>query len=336
MYNKVVSIIVPIYNAERKLGKCIDSIQNQTYKEIEIILVNDGSTDDSINICCEKSRDDSRIRVVSIKNSGVSVARNKGLAVSTGEYCCFVDADDWIEREHIEKMVSYMEDTDCVIEGYTKENVYGNYKCQLNPVKVDLRKIDGKQIGEMFWNGYIHPCWNKLFRKTILMKNTIQFEATIHISEDSLFCLQYLLCCENMTIISDTTYHYWVDEHSSSLSKKVYGNIFDIYEKVYYSLNAVLEQGNCEENEKNEIIIRTLYPQVYSSVSKILLNNIMNRKEKRNMLKKMQQNVWCENVLQGAEKKSDNKIERIILKLILKRKYLLLEIIWKGIRKRSQ
>ena len=103
--NDLVTIIVPIYNAEQFLEKCIESIQSQTHQKIEIILVNDGSSDNSLKICENYSAEDSRIVIIDKLNGGVSSARNHGLKTAKGEFCCFVDADDWIEETHIEKMV---------------------------------------------------------------------------------------------------------------------------------------------------------------------------------------------------------------------------------------
>lgn len=336
MCDKKVSIIVPIYNAEKRLEKCIKSIQNQTYSNIEIILVNDGSSDSSLDICNRFARQDSRIHVINIDNSGVSLARNKGIDYAKGTYCCFVDADDWIEENHIENMMVHADEADCVIEGYVRERISGQYKCYLQQKIIDLNKLDGKQVGEMFWNGYIHPCWNKLFKRKILVENNIYFEHQIHISEDSLFCIKYLSYCNSMEIINATTYHYWIDECNLSLSKKVYPDIFDIYMKVYNELSGLLERGNCEENVKNEILIRTIYPQLYSAISKILINDKISRSEKKNILKNIEKTSYCEQVLCDAKQLSNNNIEKIILFFIVKKKYMLVEIVWKFIGKKSR
>ena len=136
--------------------------------------------------------------------------------------------------------------------------------------------------------------------------------------------------------MSDTTYHYCIDKYGVSLSKKIYPNIFDIYEKVYNELERLLERGKCEENIKNEILTRTIYPQLYSSISKILLNNTMTRIEKKKILNQIEKNSSFQRVLINAGQISENKIEKLILKLAMKKKYFLLELIWKGIVRKSQ
>ncbi len=336
MHHKIVSVIVPVYNVEKYLDRCVESIVSQTYKNLEIILIDDGSPDNCPKMCDDWAKKDSRIKVIHKENGGVSSARNCGLDEAKGEYISFVDSDDWIEDSHIEKMVSYINDTDCVIAGYTKENTTGKINCSLSFVNVDLAKIDKTPIGEVFWNGYIHPCWNKLFKKETLKKSSIQFQEEIHLSEDSLFCIQYLKCCKKMAVTDETTYHYWIDEQCLSLSKKIYPDIFDICSKVYYLLNDLLEQGHCNSDFKYEILTRTIYPQIYNAVLKILLNTSMSKKEKRHLLETMEKNACCKNVLIQAEKMLDNKIEKFTLKLLLNRKYLLLEGMWNCLKKKSR
>lgn len=336
MYTKLVSVIVPIYNAEKNLEKCIKSIRNQSYSNIEVILVNDGSIDNSLDICYKASTEDSRIYVIDIENSGVSFARNKGIENAKGEYCCFVDSDDWLEKEHIKKLVFNIKNTDGVISGYIKDSGLRQDKYKLTSMIVDLNELEGKTVGKIFWDGYVHPCWNKLFKRDILLKNNLVFEHKIHISEDSLFCIRYLECCKSVAVMSDTTYHYCIDKYEVSLSKKIYPNIFDIYAMVYNELERLLERGKCEENIKNEILTRTIYPQLYSAISKILLNNTMTRIEKKKILNQIEKNLSCQRVLINAGQISENKTEKLILKLAMKKKYFLLELIWKSIVRKSQ
>ena len=123
---KIVSIIIPVYNAEKCLGYCLNSIASQTYRNLEIILVNDGSTDDSLKICNNYAFLDSRIRVIDIPNAGVSNARNVGLKAATGEYIEFADADDVLNPKMVETLVDKMDtyQSDLVICGFEMKNVY--------------------------------------------------------------------------------------------------------------------------------------------------------------------------------------------------------------------
>ena len=117
--NKLISIIMPVYNAEKYLNRSIESIMNQTYNNIEIILVNDGSTDNSLEICTSYQEKDNRIKLINQANKGVSFARNKGIDEATGDYIMFIDSDDYVEKNMIEDMVSKIteDDIDLVISG---------------------------------------------------------------------------------------------------------------------------------------------------------------------------------------------------------------------------
>jgi len=111
----MISVIVPVYNVEKYLEECLDSIQNQTYSDIEVILVNDGSTDKSKEICGKYCKQDNRFQLLNQENQGLSAARNKGVEISTGEYIVFVDSDDIIKTNYLEKLMQYMaEDVDIV------------------------------------------------------------------------------------------------------------------------------------------------------------------------------------------------------------------------------
>lgn len=105
----LISVIVPVFNAEKQIERCIKSIQNQTYTNIEIIIINDGSTDKSIDIINKCIHDDNRVKVFDIVNQGVSAARNLGIKVASGEYFCFIDADDYVDECLIEKIINYTE-----------------------------------------------------------------------------------------------------------------------------------------------------------------------------------------------------------------------------------
>lgn len=333
MENSLVTIIVPVYNAERFLDKCIQSIQNQTYQDIEIILVNDGSTDDSLTVCETYSTHDSRIVVLNKVNEGVSSARNHGIEAAKGEFCCFVDADDWIEKTHIKNMVDEISDVDCLIQGYVRDTNDNKINCQLVPYEYYMNDLNTNIIEPLFEDGFIHPCWNKLFKTHILNKFDIRFDEKIHISEDSLFCLNYLQHCNKLRISASVTYHYCVESTNTSLSKKVYDDIFSIYGEVYWCLEKLLLRGECNKKLRQKILVKTLYPQIYSSVIKVLRDTNKAKMQKKQLLDKMNTTTYCQNVLAGALEVSDNKIERTILKLIINRRYRLLEAIWKWVIK---
>lgn len=124
----IVSIVVPVYNAQRTLKRCLDNLLNQTFTDFEIILINDGSVDDSLMICESYSKLDDRIKLFSQENGGVSTARNLGIKVACGQYVCFVDSDDSVEVDFLEKLLHNAPEKDClVIQGFKKVDINGMY-----------------------------------------------------------------------------------------------------------------------------------------------------------------------------------------------------------------
>lgn len=213
-----VSIIVPIFNSEKYLNKCIDSIINQSLKEIEIILINDGSKDNSELICNNYAKKDNRIRVISKKNEGVSSARNCGLKMAKGEYVLFVDSDDWLELNMCE--VLYKEaslgDYDVVMCGFKEFNDYKkSYKdFIINNVS------DDKILDIILSNSY--PIKGFLFNKLLKReKITKEFNDKIFIKEDLMFLLENVGNITKYKIIKDELYNYRITESSLSHSKKV-------------------------------------------------------------------------------------------------------------------
>ena len=132
--NKLVSIIIPVYNAEKYIFKCLKSVLNQTYTNIEVIIIDDQSTDKSLEICTKLQKEDSRIKIYMQSHSGVVVARKKGIINSSGEYICFVDADDFVKNTLIENLLNEMRKCDIVCAGVLKEDKYGNTIAKTNDI----------------------------------------------------------------------------------------------------------------------------------------------------------------------------------------------------------
>lgn len=219
----LVSIIVPIYNAEKYLDECIMSLLNQSYNNIEILLINDGSKDSSLKIC-NKYKNNKKIKIFNKKNSGVSDTRNYGIINSNGKFVSFVDSDDYVERDFIKNLVNSMKknNTDLVIGSY---NIVGD------KIKTDeelLKKLnnvnDKKLILEKLINieenncifGYI---WRCLYKKEIITKNNLYFKK-LKMSEDYLFLAEYVNNCRNVSIETKKMYNYRIN-NSSVTSKYI-------------------------------------------------------------------------------------------------------------------
>lgn len=207
-----ISIIVPVFNAEQYLNRCVDSILEQTYISWELLLIDDGSTDSSRLISEIYSKKDPRIRVLHKTNGGVSSARNYGLDHAIGDYIVFVDADDYVEPTYLSSMCKDSS-SELVVTSfcYETENEIIPKKQLYDLVSLECGNINGILMDAM----YMVP-WAKLFRRDIIVNNNIRFDERIHSGEDSLFVHTYLLYVKTILASSEITYHYSISGNGLS------------------------------------------------------------------------------------------------------------------------
>ena len=218
-----ISVIVPVYNVENYIEKCIESIFSQTYTDFELLLINDGSSDKSGSICDAYVNKDERIRVFHKKNEGVSIARNLGIKRSLGEWICFVDSDDWVENLYLEKFVENKElDEDTMVsQGIMYDFISSsdeNFPFFIYPDKICAEE----EFADLFtkYNLLHNGCpVSKLYNKNLLVKKSIYFNPSISTHEDHLFVLTYLLYCKKIILSSSIPYHYMI-RNELSLSTK--------------------------------------------------------------------------------------------------------------------
>lgn len=205
MENIKISVIVPIYNTEKFLRKCIESILNQTLQEIEIILINDGSTDNSHNICLEYAEKyPEKIRYINNKNIGCSATRNLGIELAKGEYIAFVDSDDYIEKTMYEELWNEKEknESDIVVCGMTYINIVEKTE------KISVPKSIKSYNDYFNVNNRIANPYNKIFRKKLILDNKITFPSNTHNGEDLVFCFKAYLSTNKISHISKSFYNY--------------------------------------------------------------------------------------------------------------------------------
>lgn len=221
--DKLVSVIVPAYNSNKYIKKCLDSIINQTYKKIEIIIIDDGSIDGTGDICDYYCKLYSYIHVFHIKNSGVSYARNYAIEKSKGDYLIFVDSDDYIEKNMIEKLLSEYTDESigivCCNLNYESEN--GVMIKEYNSQNIEFMLNDYPKMMHDILSIQGYAC-NKMYKRKLL--NNIEddyFSTDIYVTEDELFNYKIFKVCKNFKIkyINDKLYHYVIRENSASTSK---------------------------------------------------------------------------------------------------------------------
>ena len=244
-----VSVIVPVYNVGKYLEECLNSIINQTYKNIEIIIVNDGSTDNSLDIIEIFKNKDNRIKVINQENKGISEARNIGLKNAVGEFVLYVDSDDYLELNCIKEAVDKINDdsSEMVIFNYTRvydcdvEGKSENVSLNLNTEKV----YEGKDIAIMLLKnlsqGYV---WNKLFRKKNLIENKFEFEKGRTI-EDIYPIFKELINCKKVSYINKYNYNY--RQRSNSAVHTFNKKAKDDYVHAIDTVSKYAKQNNIEE-----------------------------------------------------------------------------------------
>lgn len=259
MDRKMVSVIVPIYNCEKDVTKCIESIRSQTYPNIEIILVDDGSKDSSPKICDNFAKKDQRVKVFHIENAGVSNARNVGLKQASGTYIQFVDSDDWIEEGMTDALVSKLEETNAslVVCSFLQETLYRKKKNKLpEPAGVYTNQEFFQNILKDPMSFYYGVVWNKLYRREDITTHGITFDTKQQLGEDLLFTLEVLQHISSVTIYEGYRYHYNCCQKGSLSRYQMFGiekrtmewkNRFHIYEAFKQCADTMGIQKSCKE-----------------------------------------------------------------------------------------
>ena len=231
-----ISIIVPVYNVEQYLRRCLDSIAAQTFTDWECILIDDGSPDNSGAICDEYAAKDERFRVIHQKNAGVSAARNAGLDAARGEWIGFVDSDDWVDAEMLSSLynTAIQQNAEVVVSG----DIRTDGKTQIEKFCPDLGWMNMPKDFAIYWQG---PC-AKLFNKTVLHKNNIKFPLGIALAEDLLFTFKVFFYCKKIYGINYAYYYYFFNQKSAvhTITKEKIKN----EEQVLTSIEEILKNKN--------------------------------------------------------------------------------------------
>lgn len=251
-----LSIIIPCYNIASYIGRAVSSITSQSFENWEIILVNDGSTDNTLDYLKKLAGQDSRIQVVSQKNSGVSAARNAGLAKAQGDWILFVDGDDWIESEVLSNFSSVdLSSIDILIFGFILHKPHGKNVLYMPPS--DVRNMF---ISYVLGHRLIIPCM--FFRRSLIVENGLHFDEQTYYGEDKEFMMKALLLSRSVLNIQKIEYHYDMTRNSSATNQSKYNErqltlLFAIDRVV----NFVSQYGNAEEQEAIAVhnTINTLY-----------------------------------------------------------------------------
>lgn len=282
MYQDFISVIVPIYNCDMYIEKCIKSIINQTYKNLQIILIDDGSEDKSGNICDNYAKVDSRIEVYHTKNNGVSAARNYGLSKVKGEFVSFIDADDFLEREMYDKMIKKFENgIDMVVCNFS--TIEESVKKELNFIPNII--LDKKScIKELLLNRYLMGAlWNKIIRYKNL--EDIKFNEKISMGEDLLFQYNVIKRIKNAQFIADYLYNYRLSQNNVTNKSN--------YEKWIQFVNVTKLILDDIKNEYPELEKYAIIKYINSNMfvlSKISINTFQDKKNVIMIMKNIEEN----------------------------------------------
>lgn len=209
----MISIIVPVYNAEQFLDDCIESLIHQSYQDIEIILVDDGSTDSSPDICDWHSLHDSRVKVIHQNNAGQSAARNAGLRIATGQFVTFVDSDDWVDTDFCGALLDIIGDGDLAICSHQEVYKRGG-QLKITESTPTIVHLDNEALWQEIFGRLNNAVWNKLYRRDLL--EGINFPLNMYHGEDLLFNLEYISRCKRAVLSSKRLYNYY--KHPGSVT----------------------------------------------------------------------------------------------------------------------
>jgi glycosyltransferase involved in cell wall biosynthesis len=259
IYNKMLSVIIPIYNSEQYLKACLDSLISQTCNDFEVILIDDGSTDDSAQICKKYCSANSNFKYFYQKNAGPSAARNTGLKYVTGEFISFIDSDDYVATDYVETILKNMK-YDILFFGIILQQNNGRSRCctfndSNNITLFDLLMTQSDDCAYAFMV-------SKCFRKDIIISNHLQFDERLHHFEDQAFTLEYIQKAKRISSISKSIYYYNYGIGISSINPKL-----DDYTNINIKMFKILKEY------KNKDVINYLKIRIINYCFSAFVNN---------------------------------------------------------------
>ncbi|MCM1162251.1 MAG: glycosyltransferase [Roseburia sp.] len=320
MLEEMVSVIVPVYRVERYIARCIESILSQSYKNMEVILVDDGSDDESGNICDRYAKEDSRIVVIHQENQGVSSARNAGLDVAKGKYIQFVDADDMLMEGAIEVLVKAMTEVDLVLCGHivarcdtpTQEDEKLLMKPALDP-GVALQSRFSKRIRHSEYGiitGWEYP-FDKLFKKSIIDEHHLRFTYGLCHGEDSEFVLAYVRHISKYNVVSQCLYKYYINNFSAgtvSSATRFRENMYELTKATFEKVKAFMEEQEMFYGDMREGFEHSYINEIVKLVYRYFREDCpMSEQEKKEKLSNILNDEMCKQGLLSFKVKNSSE-----------------------------
>ena len=323
-----VSVIIPIYNTEKYLRRCVDSVLNQTFVDYEILLIDDGSTDDSASICHEYAQKYDRIKAIHAHHLGVASARNLGLKLAKGKYIMFCDSDDYAEPDWIQTLYETIEKNpdSSVFSAFLKNNIdEGTEKEVILPNSDNITQMDNTEYYCIYINSLSSFLWNRIYRRDIINKNDLVFPSNLLQGEDLLFNIEYMKLCKNFVHVPKPLYH-WVDNNVETLTRVFNPYYFDVLKEFYYPRLRIIS------DKDKQVFYDNSFYRFYTSMD--LVFDERNKATRREKIKYcnyiLKSDVFIDATKHAGKEQCNNK-----LKFILKFKnYRLLSFVSSISRKR--
>ena len=289
-----MSIIIPIFNTEKYVSTCLNSVLDQTYKNIEVLCINDGSTDSSA-MEVKKFLGDKRVKLFSLPNSGVSVARNVGINNSSGDYILFLDSDDTIEPFAVESCINEVLKRKCDILAFGVYEVRGGVKSKRNDIEL-LKKSISRDVPLFETDEFFYNACGKFFLAEFIKKYCLRFPVGIKSCEDGIFCLEAASLKPKCYLLDEFLYNYVIDRPSSCMNKPSEELIRSDFEALKYLLKSDFF-ANVNESFKILMLNRML-PAIVANMSKIRRSNYIYHEKMRREIK-----IYLENSLEQSSLK---------------------------------
>ena len=319
----LISVILPVYNCERWVGRCIKSILNQTYKNIQLIIVNDGSTDNTLEIC--KTYENDKVVIINKENSGVSETRNVGLEKAEGKYVFFIDADDYIKNDCIENMYKKISEysadvVKCDYQQFYDEGIMKQQKLFSKIFLYDMENIDLKKqlLNDMIESYKYNNVWGQLILTEKAKK--IKFDKNLAMGEDFLYNYELYNICNKILVIPDEYYYYYFNKSGMNFNENISKIKRKIEDTIYFYKKILNNHYGIDENKILENFIKELVLHIVM----IANNEQITKSEKKQYLKKILQDDIFEKIdkkIKIQDIQFQSRRYRFVGKYIIRKEY---------------
>ena len=331
-----ISILMPVYNAEKYLNETIDTIKNQSFSNWELIIVDDGSIDNSKEICTKLMNDDKRIKYIFQENLGVSHTRNVALENAQGKYIVFVDSDDLIHEDYLKILINSIEknNSDISVCNFIERKISNTGKIEDITREFYLKEV--MEMSEMkdyimdFGNsGLLNPLWNKIYKNQIIKDNNITFDEKVETGEDFIFNLQYFIKVKKISFIKDSLYYY-IRRNNNSITYKYIENMYEKGWEIHWLLEGFLKDMGFYNEENAYVLYGNHLTGVFSAFLNLYHDHCkLTSKEKKAYIKKIISKSYVKEC--AANRKKDKGIIGLTSLLVRINNTVLISAVFKAI-----